>query len=381
MQQKLAIVTTHPIQYFAPIFKLLNAEEEIAVKVFYTYEKVEEVFDEGFGKKFKWDIPLLDGYDYTFVSNNGNTKKDFWSVKNPTLIKEIEDWGATAVLVYGWNFFSHLKAIKYFKGKITVLFRGDSTLLNQQAGVKSLVRKMFLSWIYASVDYALYVGSENKEYYKFCGMKDKQLIFAPHSIDNDRFNNLSKENADFIETTKKNLGINPSDIVLIYCAKFQAVKNPFLLIDAFKKVENLQVKLIMVGNGELENELKLKAANDKRILFLPFQNQSFMPAVYRLGDLFVLSSISETWGLAVNEAMACKLAILVSNKCGCAIDLVKPEKNGEIFISNNEDDLVNKINLLVKDKLALKQMGQISEQLIFDWSFQKQVLAIKTILA
>jgi hypothetical protein len=95
MQHKLAIVTTHPIQYYAPLFRLLHKQGIVAIKVFYTYEKVEQVFDDGFGKSFSWDIPLLDGYEYSFVSNNGNTNKGFWDVTNPTLNKEIQQWGAT----------------------------------------------------------------------------------------------------------------------------------------------------------------------------------------------------------------------------------------------------------------------------------------------
>src|SRR4051812_28847575 len=124
--KKLVIITTHPIQYNAPVFRLLTERKKLLVKVFYTWEKGAERFDEGFGKSFKWDIPLLDGYEYTFVSNNGDHKKGFWDVKNPTLIEEVEKWNPDAVLIYGWNYRSHLKAMRHFKGKIKVFFRGDS---------------------------------------------------------------------------------------------------------------------------------------------------------------------------------------------------------------------------------------------------------------
>src|SRR5215207_1918460 len=99
---KLAVIITHPIQYYAPLFKLLTERGKIKLKVFYTWERGAEKFDVGFGKAFDWDIPLLEGYEYTFVSNKGNQKKGFWNVKNPGLIREIKDWGPQAILVYGW---------------------------------------------------------------------------------------------------------------------------------------------------------------------------------------------------------------------------------------------------------------------------------------
>jgi hypothetical protein len=99
--KKLAIVTTHPIQYYAPVFKLLSSRNYISVKVFYTWEKGAESFDEGFQKSFNWDIPLLEGYEFEFVSNRGNFQKNFWSVSNPGLEKSIENWNPNAVLIFG----------------------------------------------------------------------------------------------------------------------------------------------------------------------------------------------------------------------------------------------------------------------------------------
>ena len=78
---------------------------------------------------------------------------------------------------------------------------------------------------------------------------------------------------------------------------------------------------------------------------LPFQNQSRMPLVYRLGNIFVLPSAhEETWGLAVNEAMACGRPVLVSDMVGCAPELVMPGQTGEIFRTDDWDDFREKLN-------------------------------------
>ena len=357
---------------------MLHQKGIIGIRVFYTYEKVEQVFDDGFGKKFNWDIPLLDGYEYTFVSNNGNTNKGFWDVTNPTLNKEIEQWGATSVLVFGWNFKSHLSVLRYFKNKIPVLFRGDSTLIDEVGIIRKALRRTLLSWVYKNIDIALYVGNANKAYYEFCGLKENQMVFAPHAIDNKRFAHLTNTQKTFIEVTLTSWGITEKDTTLIFCGKFQPKKNPLLLVDAIKKIAHTNVHLIMVGNGQLEAQLKESAKSCKNIHFLPFQNQSLMPAVYRLGQIFCLPSSGpgETWGLAVNEAMACSRAVLVSNKCGCATNLVKDGVNGYVFKSNYENDLISKLELMIENKDVLEQMGEESYDIIQNWCFEKIVNSI-----
>jgi len=374
MQKKLAIIITHPIQYYAPVFHLLA--KRCNLKVFYTWgeEVLKDKYDPGFGKIVTWDIPLLEGYEYEFVkniaTNPGSHAKD--GINNPDLIKSIESWKADVVLIFGWNFISHLQAMKYFKGKIPVLFRGDSTLLDKASFIKKMVRKLYLSYVYKFIDYALYVGTANKKYYTYCGLKNKQLIFAPHAIDNNRFSSINENHQQFITETKNKFQIKDADITFVFCGKFETKKNPLLLLRAFNKMAQPNVHLIFVGNGALENTMKEEAKNNKLIHFLPFQNQSFMPAVYRLGDVYCLPSQGpgETWGLAINEAMASGKAIVASDKVGCAVDLIQEGINGYIFKSNNQQDLLEKLILMSSSKEQLAIMGNKSFELIQDWSFE-----------
>jgi glycosyltransferase involved in cell wall biosynthesis len=83
---------------------------------------------------------------------------------------------------------------------------------------------------------------------------------------------------------------------------------------------------------------------------LPFQNQSLMPVVYRLGDIFTLPSTGETWGLGVNEAMACGRQVLISDKVGCAPDMVTSTDIGEIFTSFDSSDFARKVRSLCETR-------------------------------
>jgi glycosyltransferase involved in cell wall biosynthesis len=130
---------------------------------------------------------------------------------------------------------------------------------------------------------------------------------------------------------------------------------------------------VMVGNGKMETELKALSEAHSNIHFLPFQNQQNMPAIYQLADVFVLPSKGpgETWGLAINEAMAAGKPVLVSSKCGGSADLIVNGENGYLFTAGSKAALKDCIKLFVDNKSKLEQMGQRSLQKIQSFSFEK----------
>lgn len=383
--KKLAIVTTHPIQYNAPWFRLLQDRGRVEVKVFYTWGQLasEQKFDPGFGKAVQWDIPLLEGYQYTWVNNVATDPGSHHrkGIINPTLNKEIENWQADAVLVFGWNFVSHLKCIRYFHKKIPVLFRGDSTLLDDTKGIKTFIRRIVLKWVYNKVDTALYVGTNNKKYFLAHGLKSNQLVFAPHAIDNARFtepNELYQQQAVLL---RKQLGIEAEDIVLLFAGKLEQKKNPFFLVELLKRHTNPRLKVLFVGNGSLGSTLKILAAKDKRIVLLDFQNQQQMPVIYRVADLVFLPSKGpgETWGLVLNEAMACGKAIVSSPKAGGALDLIE-EKNGMMIDFDDTTAIDGLIEKALQNSFVLQQMGLQSLKKIKLYSFENIVNAVLSVL-
>ena len=385
--KKLAIIITHPIQYYTPFFKLLHERKKIAIKVFYTWgtDALGHKYDPGFGKMVEWDIPLLSGYEYEFIENTSidQGSHHFKGIINPALVKKINEYDPDALLVYGWSFRSHLKVLRHFKNKIPVYFRGDSTLLDESPNfsLKKFFRRFFLKWVYSYVDIAFYPGTRSKDYFIVHGLKEMQLVFAPHAVDNNKFSYSDKIEMDVLRW-KKELGINENNIVFLFAGKFQQKKGSVNLINAFKRIEDKHSHLVFVGNGILEKEMKDLANGNSNIHFLPFQNQSKMPVVYHLCDVFVLPSIgpAETWGLAVNEAMSAGKAILASDKVGCAVDLVKDKMNGYIFKAGDENDLLNKIDLLNVDKSRLREMGLNSLNEIRNWNLLSFATAIEEVL-
>lgn len=383
--RKLAIVTTHPIQYNAPWFRLVAERNNIILKVFYTWSQVEKEakYDPGFGKEIAWDIPLLEGYEYEFVNNTSASPgtRHYNGIVNPGLINRIKLFKPDAVLVTGWNFKSHLQCLRYFHNKIPVFFRGDSTLIDSQSYFKRIARNLALSWVFSHIDRAMYVGKANKDYFKAHGIKEQQLVFAPHAIDNQRFAS-HQDHTTAGNTLRTSLGLEANATVFLFAGKLEPKKDPQLLLNVWKNLYLPDAQLVFVGNGILEKALKEVAAQIPNVHFVDFQNQQQMPAVYAMADIFVLPSKGpgETWGLAVNEAMAAGKPVLVSDACGCVQDLVKEGVNGWIFKAGDQAMLQAKIESISTDKNVLAAMGKKGSERIKQYNFEGIASAIENSL-
>jgi len=371
---KLAIVCTHPIQYYAPVFRALAQSDAVEPRVFYTWSQTAQAapFDPDFGMRFAWNIPLLEGYKYLFVENTAKHPWPgrFFGVRTPTLSREIVTWGADAVLVFGWPMYAHLRLLVESKGKLPVLFRGDSTLLDPIQPLRRLARQVLLRWIYSHVDMAIAVGQNNRDYFRWCGLSSESIAFAPHSIDTLRFGDATGEHDRKASQWRAELGIPDASPTLLFAGKFTEKKDPLSLLEAFTKL-NASAHLIFAGSGQLEATLRESARERANVHFLPFQNQSEMPSVYRLADLFVLPSRGpgETWGLAMNEAMASGRPVIAGSRVGGARDLIEVGSTGWVFDSGNTAALIDVLDSAIAlGREGLLKMGEAARKAISNWS-------------
>ena len=379
-KKRLAIIHTHPVQYNVPWF--IKLSEIFDVKVFYTWAPTHEGYwDKKFKRHIRWDIPLTRGYDHEFVHNisprpGPNT---LWGTINPGLIRTLLHFEPDYILIYGWKNLSHLHAMTYFHGRVPVLFRGDSTMLDTSPSPAGRLRSTLLRQVYKNVDYALYVGTENKKYFLSHGLPSGRLIFVPHAVNNDFFRDSDGRYERQAQQWRARLGLDEGNLTFVYAGKFEPKKNLTLLMRAFLDDPHAGHRLLLVGGGAEEERLRAMAQADKRIIFLPFQNQSQMPVVYRLGHVLILPSAwGETWGLAVNEAMACGRAVMTSNKTGCAADLVRQGQNGYIFDFRDHKQLSSLMQSMTIKKA--QKMGQASLEIIKNWTYEAGIINLKKAL-
>jgi glycosyltransferase involved in cell wall biosynthesis len=359
---RLAIIVSHPIQYYVPLYKRLARRDDLAIKVFFTWHAgASPVEDRGFNQSVAWDIDLTGGYDFEFVPNTASDPGThrFVGLRNPSLVARVNAWRPDIVHITGWAWLSHVLAMRaFFKMGKPTLFRGDSHLLNTiRSGPQWWFKRGILRHIFSWPTGFLVVGTANRRYYESFGVKPDRLFACTHSIDVGRFAEPADRYEQEARLWRHELGISDDTCVLLFCGKFEHIKKPIELMRAVKTMPNLRAVLVMVGSGELEDQLQAIAADDPvRFRIIPFQNQSRMPIVYRLADLFILPSASETWGLAVNEALACGRPVLVSDKVGCAADVIDPSC-GRVFCWSEPSSLLAAIQELT-DYRELAEMGR-----------------------
>ena len=335
---KLGILSTHPIQYNAPLFRMISQDQDITLQVFYSKTGDQTRFDTEFDQDVVWDIDLVSGYSHE--SHDAST-----STGRTQLIESISAFAPDALLVYGWNFPGHFRVMKTFKGP--VWFRGDSHLLNPQPVWRRWLRRMVLTRIYRHVDMAFPVGEANVAYFLHSGLMPDQLLRAPHAVDNAKWAADDASRLAKARDWRQELDIPKEDKVVGFAGKFDPIKQVDLLIEAHALHHDDRLHLILAGTGPMEGELKALAQSRPNIHFLGFVNQSKMPIFYRMCDVFVLPSRSETWGLCINEALASGTRCVVTDRVGCGPDILCIQELGTIVPWND-------VTALSK---ALKQEG------------------------
>lgn len=372
---KLAIISTHPIQYYAPWFRHIAQQHDLQVKVFYLWDfGVTEQVDAGFKRALRWDVPLLDGYEYEFVPNSSRSPgtNHFWGLRNPSLLKSVSAYRPDAVLSLGYNNASMLNFIHRWRAT-PLLFRGDSHRLVARAGYQERARRALISRIFKRFSAFLYVGQANHDYFRYHRVGSEKLFFAPHAVDNDRFFASHEEATQQATVWRRELGIQERHAVVLFAGKLEDKKRPQELLRAFVQARLPETTLLFVGNGALEGELRREASGQTHVVFAPFQNQTQMPRTYLAADVLVLPSVgaSETWGLAVNEAMCMARPIIASSHVGCAGDLVRPYENGLRFPAGETAALGECLTEAFSDRERLRGWGEESRRMIGQYSYKQ----------
>ena len=211
----LVVLTSHPIQYQAPLWRMLAAElgkqhtaygmrqtEEIAKHAaegggvpfevwFLTDQGVRRTEDRDFGKAFAWDVDLLAGYPHRFMELKGKwdmRKFDGIPLARP-IGESLREAGATALWVEGWRFKPFWDGVSAAKKMgIPVFLRGEtSDKIAEKGGLFGLVRNFALHRLFAKVDYFLAIGQASRRFYLKHGVPERKLIDAPYGVDNEFF--------------------------------------------------------------------------------------------------------------------------------------------------------------------------------------------------
>jgi glycosyltransferase involved in cell wall biosynthesis len=334
---KLAIVASHPIQYQAAWFRALAARVDLTV--FFCHRQTREGHAEaGYGLAFEWDVPLVDGYRAEWLQNVSRHPGVFRfdGCDTPEVGERLRRGGFDACVVSGWYLKSYLQAIfACWRSGIPVLLRGDSQLTTPRSSLRTATKYLPYRLLLTGVAGPLYVGSANRRYLVHYGVRPERLFFVPHSIDDRWFSDQAAAARRTGETVRirRELGVSDDATMMLFVGRLVEQKRPLDFVDAIARTSRDRKTVgVIAGSGPLGAAVEgLVRDTGAPVRTIGFRNQSALPALYAAADVFVLpSDARETWGLVVNEAMACGTPAAVSDAVGCAGDLIRPY-TGEVF--------------------------------------------------
>jgi glycosyltransferase involved in cell wall biosynthesis len=364
-KRRLAIVSTHPIQYHSAWFRALAATPTIDVEVLFCHRATpREQSEAGFGIDFDWDSSLLEGYSHRFLKNAAahQSLKTFSGIDTPELTSLLQREHFDAVLVNGWHYKSAWQAIwGCWRSKIPVMVRGDSHLHTSRPLTRKTLKWPVYRWFVPKLDACLAVGTWSREYYLHYGARPERIFLVPHSVDQAVFAANSAFSAGYRSALRKEWRLDKASVVYLFVGKFIEVKRPmdFVVSLAQAARRGSGIMGLMVGDGPMRQSIEDFVAQNKiPIRLAGFLNQSQIAQAYLAADALVLPSDSETWGVAVNEAMACGRPCFISDRVGSKPDLIEEEQTGASFPVGDRLKLSSILSTYASRPEKLREMGE-----------------------
>lgn len=284
---KVGWLLTHPIQYISPLLTYLERSGDFKIMAYYqSGDLVHGIQDKGFGSPIRWDIPLLEGYEYCFLPALGRRDQvTYIRPFNYGLSSRLRNDRLDALVVLGYNRPYHWFAMrKAHHLGIRVFVRDDANLFSKHRSESNVaMKRRFFCTIDRYVSGYLSVGRANYEYYRAHGISERKIFHVPWAIDNDFFRpNAQVTEAEALAVRQRH-GIEPDAPCILFVGKLIHKKAVLDLLNAFDRLpreENRGPYLVLVGDGELRFRVEEYRRRNPRIIVAGFRNQTELPGYY-----------------------------------------------------------------------------------------------------
>ncbi|MGF1451301.1 MAG: glycosyltransferase family 4 protein, partial [Opitutales bacterium] len=291
---KLAVITTHPIQYQAPVWRALARQPGVDLQVIFASDfSIKGYRDSGFGTSFKWDQPLTEGYSFEVLGSG--VKGGFLSLSSQGLEPALEEFGAEAVLINGYFPKFYIDAFRIArKLNLKVLLRAELTDRDRDRGwLAQLSKDAYARFVYHHVDRFLAIGENARSHLRRLGIHEEKIDFAGYNVDDDLFKAQAQQYLPKRTHLRSDHKIADGDFVFLVCGKLIAKKNPLLAVEAFNRLPEKfrrRCRLIFLGEGQLRQELEARMPADGSVTISGFVNQGELGKYYALADAALLPS-------------------------------------------------------------------------------------------
>ena len=270
-------------------------------------------------------------------------------------------------MIFGWLYAGYWEVARAASRLgIPYLLRAESNLLNQRSAPRWWFKRMTVGRLCRGAHRCLAIGQRNAELFRAYGVPEGRILMAPYFVDNDFFRQQADANRARRAQLRREFGLPADAVVFLFMGKLIEKKHPGHLLAAWQalpEAAKARSALLFAGSGELLERLRADSAGDPRIAFPGFLNRNRLPEAYAASDVLVLpSDEGETWGLVVNEAMASGLPVVVSDRVGCAPDLVLENRTGHVFAFGDVVALRACLERMIADDDRRREMGATARE-------------------
>jgi 1,2-diacylglycerol 3-alpha-glucosyltransferase len=332
MKPRLVILTEIIAPYRIPIFNALAARPDIDLHVIFLSENDPSLRQWHVDKKgIRFSFEVLPSIRFRFGPYNVLLNRGVGSA----LRRAAPD----VILCGGYNYLASWSAARWAqRHDIPLILWSESTEKDARSlhGPVEFLKRRFRSLCRAFIA----AGKSSRDYLLALGVPASAIFVAPNAVDVDSFATLGSQARESAGATR--LRLNLPARYFVYVGRLVREKGVFDLLSAYSALDDSsrsRIGLVFVGDGPARSELARQAAQFDSVRFTGFLQKEATPAVYALADALVLPTHSDTWGLVVNEAMACGLPVMVSAVAGCAADLVIEGRTGFQFHAHDTEAL------------------------------------------
>jgi glycosyltransferase involved in cell wall biosynthesis len=376
---RLAVVVSHPIPYYAPLYRALVKHGNLNVRAFFaTRLGLDKTLDPGMGIELAWKTDLLSGYDHVFLPEAASIKGfSFRELDNPSIGKVLDKFAPDVVLIHGYNQKTTLRALYWCHRKgVPALMNSDSSLHSGTGLVMRGLKRAFLPILLRQFSAFLSIGDGNQKYLETFGVPGSRIFRVPNMVDEGFWAHREIRQKKRAEVRAR-LGLNDNDLAVLYVGKLIARKRPGDLIAALASLRSMlpsqkPITLLLAGDGAQRDALEREAgARQLPTRFLGFVNIDALPDYYCAADVLAHPAEKEVFGVITLEAAILGLPLILSDRVGAIgpTSIARPGENTLVYPCGDVAALARALRQLANEPETMARMAaaslRISEEL--DW--------------
>lgn len=360
---RVTFVSPEPTPYRAPLLDRIAASGEIELTVVYAARTVA-------GRT--WTVEpehravFLDGV--TIPGLHGALRHDY--PVTPGIWRVLGESAPDCVVVSGWSTFASQAALAWCRvRRVPYLLLVESHDDGPKPGWRRRVKETIVPTVVGGADSVLVTGSLARDSVVSLGADPARVRVFANTVDVERFGDLADRLSARREELRAGFGLGQDDVAVVTVARLAPEKGIDVLLRAAG-----ERPVLVVGDGPERERLEALARDlGIRATFTGDRPLEGVLEAYVAADVFALLSSHEPWGVVVNEAAACGLPLVLSERVGAARDLLRDGENGFLVPAGDVDAAADALTRLASDPGLRERMGARSRELVRGFGYGPSV--------